>query len=180
MHVDEARGAIVVTILATRLLELVETEITKLGNTRIAAHVRALLVRPFPVIRDWDYGADKEAYPCWSVLAHEASNTGIAYCESGFGPRNPWGLVTLTGKENMSIGMDSGWFPCFLDAYFESRAASELPIWRVYQQQDDNFPVRALTVEGSWESTWLEVMRLRSTGTNHRYYCAQGIYRNKD
>ncbi len=167
-------------ISATRLLELVETELAELGDTQIATHVRALLVRPFPVIRNWDYGADKEAYPCWSVLAHEASNTGIAYCESGFGPRNPWGLVTLTGTENMSIGMDSGWFPRFLVAYFESHAASELPIWRVFQQLDDNFPGQPLTMEGTWESTWLEVMRLRSTDTTHRYHCDQSIYRNRD
>src|SRR3546814_4621244 len=45
----------------------------------------------------------------------------IVYCESGFGPERPWGLVHL-GGQHMSMGDDSGWFPIFLDAYFGSFA----------------------------------------------------------
>ncbi len=94
---------------------------TELDDARVTAHVRRLLVPPSPVMRGWDYGTEDEAYPCWSVLEHNASNTGIAYCESGFGPSFPWGLVFFTGTENMSIGMDSGWFQCFLEAYLDAR-----------------------------------------------------------
>ncbi len=49
------------------------------------------------------------------------SNTGIAYCEFGFGPRNPWGLVFLSRG---SIGMDSAWYESFWASYFESMAAA--------------------------------------------------------
>jgi hypothetical protein len=142
--------------------------------------VHGLLVRPIPVVRGCDYGAEGEAYPCWSVLEHKASNTGIAYCESSFGPRNPRGLFFLTGTEHLLIGMDCGWYPRFLDAYFEFIFASELPIWRVFQRLDSEYLGQPLTIESSWESTWAEVMRLRALNPNHRCDCSQSIYRHED
>jgi hypothetical protein len=45
--------------------------------------------------RPWDYGEPNDAYPCWIVLEHPESNTCIAYCEEGFGPRDPWGLLFI-------------------------------------------------------------------------------------
>ena len=167
------------TISATHLIELIEAELIELNDARVAAHIRSLLVSPTPHSRGWDYGAEDEAYPCWSVLEHKASNTGIAYCEHGFGPNHPWGLVFLSGTEHMSMGMDSGWFSRFLVAYFESRAASELPIWRVFQHRDDAFPGVPISSEGPWESTWAEVERLRTLYPNNRYHCNQSIYRNE-
>ncbi len=77
------------------------------------------------------------------------------------------------------MGMDSGWFPRFLDAYFESMAASALPIWRVYQQGEGNYPGRPLSAEGPWQATWAEVERLRALHPNTRYHCAQSIYRSE-
>lgn len=64
---------------------------------------------PLAVERDWDYGRDDERFTCWTVLEHSPSNTGIAYCQQGFGPSCPWGLVSLSGQ-HMGIGMDCGWF----------------------------------------------------------------------
>jgi hypothetical protein len=168
-----------VSVTANRLLELVEAELAELKDDRVNAHVRGLLVPPVSVVRDWDYGAEDEAYPCWSVLEHATSNTGIAYCEYGFGPTNPWGLVFLAGKEHRSMGMDAGWFPRFLDAYFESSAATELPIWRVFQSRDDEFPGQPLTVEGSRNATWAEVERLRAVHPGTRFHCNQGVYRRE-
>jgi hypothetical protein len=87
----------------------------------------------------WDYvgggwGEGPSEYPCWVVLDHEASGTGIAYSEYGFGPRRPWGLVfTADTDERRSMGMDSGWFPTFLEAFFESWASAELPVWQVFE-----------------------------------------------
>lgn len=165
------------TITAAQLLKMVEAELVVLKDARVVSHARTLLVSPNPVIRGWDYGADDEAYPCWSVLEHKASKTGIAYCENGFGPRNPWGLVSLAGTEHMSMGMDSGWFPSFLEAYFDSSAASDLPVWRVFQQLEDEYSGRPLSAESSWDSTWAEVEHLRALNPNNRYYCGQSIYR---
>jgi hypothetical protein len=114
------------------LKALVEAELNLLSDGRVLTHIRSLLVPAKPVLRLWDYGSDGEQFRCWTVLEHPASNTGIAYCENGFGPRSPWGLVHLEGsKDQTSIGMDAGWFTTFLQVYFESQAVSELPIWRV-------------------------------------------------
>lgn len=168
------------SINSGRLRELVEAELAGLTDSRVIAHLRGLLVPPAPVMRDWDYGEEGEAYPCWSVLEHPASNTGISYCESGFGPRSPWGLVVLSGTQHMSIGMDAGWFRRLLGAYFESQAATELPIWRVFQDGPDEPSGRLLTAEGAWESTWAEVMRLRSLHPGNRYHCRQFVYPGED
>ena len=115
---------------ADALKALINGELEHLSDARVREHIRGLLVEPEVVLRHWDYGQAGEQYPCWAVLNHPASNTGIAYCESGFGPRNPCGLVGLGDR---SIGMDSGWFPTFLEAYFDSFAATDLSIWRVFK-----------------------------------------------
>ena len=160
-----------------RLTELVESELAELDDARVTAHVRHLLVPPSPVMRGWDYGTGDEAYPCWSVLEHKSSNTGIAYCESGFGPSSPWGLVFLAGAEHMSIGMDSSWFRRFLDAYFDSKAACELPVWRVFRGRDGDSVSHPISAEGAWQSTWSEVERLRALHPDVRYNCSQSLYR---
>lgn len=163
---------------AAEILKLVEAELRELHEPRVVAYIRSLLVAPAAIARGWDYGAEGEAYPCWSVLEHVRSNTGIAYCEYGFGPAHPWGLVFLTGTEHMSMGMDSGWYSLFLEAFFQSQVATELPIWRVFQHTAENFPGKALTAEAAWEPTWAEVQRLRELYPLNRYHCNQSIYRN--
>ena len=70
---------------------LVQTELSRMDAPLMAA-VRPLLIAPHLEQREWDYGADDQTYPCWIVLEHLPSNTGIAYCAEGFGPAAPWGL----------------------------------------------------------------------------------------
>lgn len=101
-----------------------------LSTPRTGSHQRCRASRPNPgaagrapytVERGWDYGKISERFICWTVLEHPPSNTAIAYCEQGFGPSNPWGLVFLTG-EQMGIGMDSGWFSTLESAMRDSMA----------------------------------------------------------
>ena len=106
-----------------QLSALVESELARVSDPRVIAEIRKLLVMPQPIMRAWDYGAEGEAYVCWSVLEHPPSNTGIAYCEHGFGPSFPWGLVFLQGTEHMSMGMDSAWYEHFVEAFLESAAS---------------------------------------------------------
>jgi hypothetical protein len=160
---------------ADSVIALVEDELAKLDDRRVVGHIRGLLVTPELQMRAWDYGAPNTSYPCWLVLAHKASNTGIAYSEFGFGPAMPWGLLFLHGAEHMSMGMDSGWYQRFLGAYFESMAASDLPIWRVFRHQG-NFPGIPITDESTWSTTWAEVERLRSEHPAFRYDCWQSVY----
>src|SRR5258708_7548558 len=140
-------------VSAASLSALIADELSAVKDLRVRNHIRNLLVSPERQMRDWDYGEPGDAYPCWLVLAERSSNTGIAYCESGFGPANPWGLLFLEGK-HMSMGMDSGWFDRFLDAYFESISATCLPIWRVFQQNGRDFPGIPISAEGTWDATW--------------------------
>jgi hypothetical protein len=94
---------------AEEVATLVEREVEGITDSELVRTIRELLVAPYPVERDWDYGAPGEHFTCWTVLEHRPSNTAIAYCLKGFGPSYPWGLVFLSGPR-MSIGMDCGWF----------------------------------------------------------------------
>lgn len=163
------------SITPTQIQAVVEAELATLNDPRVTSHIRRLLVEPTTLLRKWDYGAPGQTYPCWAVLNHTESNTGIAYCEFGFGPRAPWGLVFLSGTSHMSIGMDSAWFKSFLEAYFESKAAADLPIWRVFRQEGDSYPGIALTGESDWNSTWDEVYRRRVADSSSRYNCHHSI-----
>ena len=100
---------------------LVERELAGIRDPAVLALVHRLRVEPYPVEREWDYGAPGERYVCWTVLEHRPSNTGVAYCSAGFGLTQPWGLVFLSGP-HMSIGMDSGWFATLEGAVRESMA----------------------------------------------------------
>ena len=116
------------------LQALVERELANVRDDRVIGHVRSLLVPPKPEARPWDYGEAGQTFECWIVLAHTASGTAIAYCDEGFGPKTPWGLLWLDSEGiKASMGMDSGWFRTFIDAFFESFASAELPIWRVVE-----------------------------------------------
>ena len=167
------------TATSQLIRNLVEAELSLISDVRIKSHIRGLLVEPQVIMRAWDYGRPDEAYPCWTVLDHPVSNSGIAYCESGFGPRTPWGLIALSGP-HMSIGMDSGWFASLADAYFESFAATDLPIWRVFKQEsEETYPGAPLTAESDWNSTWEEVYRLRAADPLARYHCAHDVAPSK-
>ena len=162
------------TITPAEILLLVDKASALLQDARVVAHIRSLIIDPTKVDREWDYGDPGQLYSCWDILKHVDSNTGIAYCEFGFGPRSPWGLVSLFG-ENMSMGMDCGWYVSFIEAYFESMASADLPIWRVFKYDEDTRSNVAMTDELGWDSTWEEVYRLRSIDPNGCYNCLHSI-----
>ena len=100
---------------------LLDRGLAAIHDAALAGLVRELRVTPDPVERDWDYGEPGQKYVCWTILEHRPSGTGVAYCEEGFGPSHPWGLVFLDGP-HMSIGMDSAWYASLEDAVRESMA----------------------------------------------------------
>ena len=161
-------------VTAAILKRLIAKELEHVADERVRAHVRSLLVEPAPILRGWAYGEPGEQYACWGVLNHERSDTGIAYCEEGFGPERPWGLVWLSGGDRMSIGMDSGWYGTFMDAYFESFAPTDLPIWRIFKtdQETGRAPISA---EQEWVAAWEEIERLRARDPETRYDCDHTI-----
>jgi hypothetical protein len=108
-------------LTSNEVSSLVSEELSRITDTALLARIRDLLVVPYPVERDWDYGRTGERFTCWTLLEHPPSNTGIAYCTQGFGPSEPWGLVFLSGK-HMGIGMDASWFLTLESAMRESMA----------------------------------------------------------
>ena len=161
-------------ITAAKISTLLEMEISKVSDARVLTHIREMVVAPKKMLRRWDYGAPDDSYPCWSVLKSKQSTTGIAYCESGFGPTSPWGLVNLPGSPDESMGMDSEWFPKLLDAYFDS-LGSELAIWRVFKEGVTGYPGIPITEEADWESAWDQAYRFRANDPLGRYHCSHSI-----
>src|SRR5688572_23939039 len=95
---------------------LIEEELANVSDPRVVAHIRGILVPPYVLLHDWDYGERGQQYPCWMVLEDPETGAKIAYCEYGFGPDNPWGLVGPDSRPRPSIGMDCAWYTRFLDA----------------------------------------------------------------
>jgi hypothetical protein len=87
-------------------------------DSAVATLIQRLRIPPRLEARPWAYGAARE-YPCWIVLEDRPANIGVAYCEHGFGPKTPWGLLWLTGRQQ-SMGDDSGWFTSLKDAVIDA------------------------------------------------------------
>jgi hypothetical protein len=101
--------------------ELVDAELSKIADSTLEQRIRELLVPPYPVEREWDYGPPDQHFTCWTVIEHRPSNTGVAFCAEGFGPSDPWGLIFLSGPR-MDIGMDCSWYASLEDAVRNSIA----------------------------------------------------------
>jgi len=99
----------------------VDAELSRIVDTGVLDALKSLLVVPRYEMREWNYGEAGQEFPCWVVLDHVPTNTCIAYCEYGFGPSTPWGLLFIAG-EYLSMGMDSGWYSNLEDAFRESMA----------------------------------------------------------
>jgi hypothetical protein len=72
------------------------------------------------------------------------------------------------------MGMDGGWFPRLLDAYFESMASADLNIWRVKQRKSGQEPTW-VSGELPWDEAWERVIALREAAPNCRYDCEHAI-----
>ncbi|MCA9216625.1 MAG: hypothetical protein KDB27_26325 [Planctomycetales bacterium] len=96
-------------------------EVANITDEAVLSAIKPLIVPPRCEMRGWDYGEPEQEFPCWIFLDHVPSNTCIAYCEHGFGPSDPWGLLAIAG-EYLRMGMDCGWFSNLEDAFRESMA----------------------------------------------------------
>jgi hypothetical protein len=141
---------------------LIENELTTISDPRVVAYIRSILVEPHIA----DYG---QQYPCWTVLKDPNSVVEIAYCDDGFEPKFPWGLV---GGVSMKTIYDG--YTKFLEAFFESLASVELPVWRVFRVEPDK--TRApITDPGEWDAAWARVYELRSSDPTGRYECGHSV-----
>ena len=157
----------------------IEHELAKVSEADVVSHIRRLLVEPKVILRGWDYGEPGQRFPCWTVLedASHSSDTGIAYCEAGFGPQCPWGLVWLTDDitdDQASIGQDCSWFPTFIDAFVESFASQGLMIWRVYREQPDG-TMTPVTEKTEWDVAWQTRNDMQALDPASRYHCSHSL-----
>ncbi|MBJ7485814.1 hypothetical protein [Brevundimonas sp.] len=106
----------------------IDSELSRLTDDNAKQAVLHRRVDPRPITLDWEYGTAGQQFDGWVVFDHEAeSDTLIVYCEHGFGPTFPWGLVFASAQDGRrSMGMDSGWFSSFMDAFWDSHAATSL------------------------------------------------------
>jgi hypothetical protein len=101
------------------VIQLVDRELAAISDPAVLDLFRMLRVDPSPVEREWDYGTPGQLHVCWTVMEHKPSNTGVAYCNAGFGSTFHWGLVFLSGPH---LYMDSAWYTSLEAAVRESRA----------------------------------------------------------
>jgi hypothetical protein len=93
---------------AAEVERLVRAELARITEEKLRRAIEQFRIAPRVEEREWDYGEPGQTHPCWMVVEHPPSNFGIAYCEQGFGPSFPWGVIFLVG-EQLNIGMDCCW-----------------------------------------------------------------------
>jgi hypothetical protein len=106
---------------ALEVASLVDAEVSRIVEADLRRMIEQLRIPPRLEERPWAYGSVGATFPCWLILEHRESDTGVAYSEFGFGPRCPWGLLWLTGTR-LGMGDDSGWFATLGAAVRDSRA----------------------------------------------------------
>jgi hypothetical protein len=97
------------------VLSLVDDQLSYITQPELIEWVRTGLITPRCEQRPWDYGVQGQTFPCWIVWEHAESSMCIAYCEHGFGPTYPWGLLYCSGQY-LNMGADSEWFYSLEDA----------------------------------------------------------------
>lgn len=92
--------------------------IDAISDEEVVAAISKYLVAPRVVMRNWDY-ADNTQFPCSIVAVDSESQIAIAYCEFGFGPSCPWGILNEPSEYN-EMGMDCSWYSRLEDAFRQS------------------------------------------------------------
>lgn len=151
---------------------LIDSELASVSDALVVQHIRGILVEPYVLLHDWDYGERGQQYPCWMVLEDPATGAEIGYCEYGFGPKWPWGL--LGPGSGRSMGSNNNWYQTFLEPFFESFASTTLPIWRVFRIESDRTRT-PITDPGDWDATWARVYELRKSDPTKGYECSHSV-----
>ena len=86
---------------------LLKSEIELIEQVDLLECIQQHLIEPRCEKREWDYGEQGQAYPCWICLEDQDSNSAVAYCAEGFGPADPWGLLFLNGKHTSMGGRNT-------------------------------------------------------------------------
>jgi hypothetical protein len=82
--------------------QLVDAELGRIADSALRDALRTYLVVPERHERDWEYAATEVRYPCWLVASCPVDDWCIVYCEHGFGPEDPWGMLQLSNERMLS------------------------------------------------------------------------------
>lgn len=93
---------------------LVEEQISGIKDNDRQSALRAIIVDPYVELREWDY-AENTKYQCWIIAKPKNDDHVFAYCNEGFGPNTPWGIIKK--DSNGSMGPDACWHT-FLEDLF--------------------------------------------------------------
>lgn len=155
--------------------ELIRDDMKALHDARVVSHVASLLVSPPRRLQlGWVYGSAGEEYEGFLVLNHPRSSTAIVYCQYGFGPEAPWGMIFNDRGSPPSMDMSDGWFPRFMDTYFQSQAATDLAIWRVKERKPGQGSTW-LSCELPCDEAWRRVIERRQAAPDCYYDCEHAI-----
>jgi hypothetical protein len=168
------------TIDPSILKQSIAADLARIIDERVIAQITPLLVEPHPEMRLWDYGP-VDRYTCWIVLKDENTMTAIAYAEHGFS--NMWGILLIGDLDDpkTSMGMDSGWFLSFADAYFDSGIPASLPIWRVFERaQSEDWPGMPITDADGWRDMWDYAKSLQQQHPNKRFAVSHTALRDTE
>ena len=102
---------------ADTIKRLVSEEVSRITDMDRREALKAILVEPDLQLRDWLYGQELQKYPCWVIGRVPTEPTVLVYCEYGFGPSYPWGILHA---EDRSLGMDAQWHLTLDDAFLNS------------------------------------------------------------
>jgi hypothetical protein len=97
---------------------ILENAIGDISDREVVTTIRRYLTEPRLEYRNWGY-KDGTQYPCWIIAVDRESKTVLAYCEHGFGPSSPWGILS-DSSEAGEMGMDCCWFTRLEDAIRQS------------------------------------------------------------
>ena len=93
---------------------LVESELARFRFNDVKEAFEKTLTAPERQEREWEYGPGGTSFECW-VVARVSHEWGIAYCQFGYGPSSPWGVVNL--HDQTYFGPDSCWYARLEDAF---------------------------------------------------------------
>lgn len=97
---------------------ILQNSLADISDPNVVSCIREYCVAPRLEMRDWDYKDDTQ-FPCWIIAVDPKSKTAIAYCEFGFGPACPWGLLNEP-SEFSGMGPDYCWYSRLEDAIRQS------------------------------------------------------------
>ena len=107
---------------------LVSSELERVPETGCKDRLAGLLVEPSFVPLAWEYGAIGATRMCCIVARLEDGDQALVYCEDGFGPREPWGAISLGAA---SMGGDDQWYGSLYDAAIGAGLCSAPPDYEV-------------------------------------------------